>query len=131
MASIRISTALWPIVVHTTEGSPSDADIDEYILQATALLAKGQTHAAIMDCTKAGMISGYARKRTLEWVAEHEELLRRQCVGTAYVFSSPALRFIFSSFMLLRPHPTPYLVCETVDEAKAWARRQLREAGVF
>ncbi len=124
MGSFRISTEAWPIVVHTMEGSPTDAEIDAYIVEANEILKRKQKHAVVMDSSKAGSISSYARKRTKEWLTEHFQEVHAYCAGTAYVFASPALRFILSGTMLFMQHPTPYVICATLDEAKTWARRQ-------
>jgi hypothetical protein len=125
MTSFRISTETWPIVVHTMEGSPTDAEIDAYIAEANTILLRKQKHSVVMDSRKAGMVSSYARKRTKEWLAEHFDAVHTYCAGTAYVFSSPALRFVLSGVMLLQQHPNPYVICGTLDEGFDWARKQL------
>jgi hypothetical protein len=125
MASTRIITDHWPVVLHVSDGEATDAEVDAYIREATAILQRGEPHAVVMDASQVMQASPYARARKKAWLAEHEVLLRRHCVATAVVLRSPLLRFISSTLMLVRPFPTPYRVFDSVEEAVSWARRQL------
>lgn len=125
MSPVRIDTAHWPIVLHISEGAPTDAEFDAYVAEATAILSRAEPHVVIMDTTGLTHVSAYGRATKKEWLARHGELLRRHCLGTAMILSSPVLRFISSTIMLIRPFPTPYYVCETLDEAMEWARGRL------
>ncbi len=123
--TLQIDTSQWPIVLHTTVGSPTDEQFDAYIREATGLLFRGGTHVAVLDSTRLGRPSAYARARKKEWLAQYENELRRCCLGTAFVLSSPVARFAAATILLVRPFPTPYVVCATVEEAMAWAGQLL------
>ncbi|MGA9521590.1 MAG: hypothetical protein WBV82_09010 [Myxococcaceae bacterium] len=128
--SVHVDTSQWPIVVHTTVGSPSDGQFDAYIREATEVLFREGRHVAVMDSSLLGKASAYARERKKEWLANHEQDLRRACLGTAFVLSSPVTRFAAATILLVRPFPTPYVVCATLEEAMAWARQRLSDANV-
>ena len=123
-------TDQWPIVLHVSEGSPTDAQYDAYVREATAILLRREPHVVIMDTTGLDQVSAYGRTFKKGWLEEYGELLRTHCLGTALVLSSPIMRFISSTLMLIRPFPTPYFVCETVHEARVWARQRLEESGI-
>lgn len=130
MGSIQVLTDQWPIVLHVSEGSPTDAQYDAYVREATAILLRREPHVVIMDTTGLDQVSAYGRTFKKGWIEEYGELLRAHCLGTALVLSSPIMRFISSTLMLIRPFPTPYFVCETVQEALVWARQRLEESGI-
>jgi hypothetical protein len=126
--SLQIDTSRWPIVVHTTEGSPSDEQFDAYIREATELLLRGEPHVAVMDSSRLGRASAYARVRKKQWLEQYERELRHACLGTAFVLSSPVARFAAATILLVRPFPTPYVVCSTLEEGMAWAGQRLSGA---
>lgn len=127
MSTGRIETELerWPIVVHRTIGSPSDAEVDAFIVRADEILARRTPHVVVFDSLLAEIPSAYMRNRSIQWLRDNGERLRGVCVGTGLVFHSAALRFVMSGVMLASSHPTPHLVCGTLDQAIAWGRRQL------
>lgn len=129
MSSMRTSTVHWPIVIHTTEGSPTDVEVDAFIRAAEQILSRRERHAVIFDSSRATSATAYMRRRSAEWLRENEATLKEYCVGTALVFSSAAMRFVMSTAMLIQPPATPYQVCGTLDEALRWARMQIALAG--
>lgn len=130
MANGRIETDLtrWPIVVHRTIGSPTDHEVDGFIERAEAILDRRVPHVVVFDSLLSDVPSAYMRKRSIDWLKANGERMKGLCVGTALMFRSPAFRFVMSGVMLLSAHPTPHIVCGTLDEALRWARAQLDEA---
>jgi hypothetical protein len=127
IAGGRIETDMsrWPIVVHRTIGSPTDHEVDGFIHRANGILARRARHAVIFDSLLSEMPSKYMRERSIDWLRQNGEGLRDHCVGTALMFRSPALRFVLSGVMLMSSHPTPHIVCGTLEEAIRWSRSQL------
>jgi hypothetical protein len=123
--SIRVDVSAWPIVVHAAVGRPSPEQIDAYILEAEAVLARHEPHVVILDTSGLEEASAYARHRGAEWRSANEADLARYCLGTAYVVASPFMRLVLMMTLLLTRLPTPYRVCETVDEAMSWARQRM------
>jgi hypothetical protein len=116
----------WPIVIHRTVGIPSEAQVDAFIDRATAHVMRGETFAVIFDNSQSGRATAYIRKRATEWLETYERQLGANCVGTALVFRSAALRFVMSTVMLVVSHPVPHQVCGTLEEAIRWSEAQLR-----
>jgi hypothetical protein len=127
VATYSIDTSQWPIVIHSVHGALSDAQIDEYIREANRVLDRRAPHVTIMDTRGIGRTSAYTRARSREWVKEHHAQLREFCIGTVYVLESPLLRFVVMSSLLVTRLPTPYRVCETIEEAKDWAKTRIAE----
>lgn len=122
---IRILTDAWPLVVHVSEGTASDAEIDAYIQAATEVLLRGEPHVAVMDASALALATPYARARKKAFLAENGELLRAHCRATALVLTSPLARFAAATVMLVRPFPTPYRIFANLQDAQAWALAQL------
>ncbi|MBX5482281.1 MAG: hypothetical protein IRZ16_10660 [Myxococcaceae bacterium] len=121
MGSWRVDTSSWPIVVHSMEGTPGHEEIEAYIREATAVLYRREPHVVILDASRMGKVSAHLRARTRQWQTEHRDALRSWCLGTAKVLVSPLTRFIAMTVLMVNPLPTPWTVCESLDEARAWA----------
>ncbi len=124
-ARIETDMGRWPIVVHRTINIPGDDEVDAFIRRADAILLRGVPHVIVFDSLLADLPSAYMRKRSGEWLKGNGERMQGICVGTALMFRSPALRFVMSGVMLVASHPTPHLVCGTLDEALRWSQGQL------
>lgn len=122
---IETDTSRWPIVVHRTIGSPSDAEVDAFIARADDILARGERHAVVFENLLAETPSAYMRQRSIDWLTRNGERMSGLCVGTALVFRTAALRFVMSGVMLFVSHPTPHAVVGTLDQGLAWCRDQL------
>ena len=122
---IETDTSRWPIVVHRTIGSPSDAEVDAFIDRADAILRRGERHAVVFENLLAETPSAYMRQRSIDWLTKNGEPMAGLCVGTALVFRTAALRFVMSGVMLFVSHPTPHAVVGSLDQAVAWCRDQL------
>ncbi|MBE2250106.1 MAG: hypothetical protein IAE78_11200 [Myxococcus sp.] len=127
MSRWTIDTSQWPITVHAVEGSLSDEALDEYLREATALLEARGPYVAIMDASRIGGVSASMRARIVQWQREHRALVNEKCLGVVYVLSSPLLRFVTMTILLVTGLEVPYQVCATRAEAEVWARRRLRE----
>ncbi|MCU0698459.1 MAG: hypothetical protein MUC96_18315 [Myxococcaceae bacterium] len=128
MSTWTIDTSQWPIVIHSVEGSLSDRQIDDYLREATALMDRPEPYIAIMDASRIGSVSAYMRARITEWQRQHRAIVNERCVGVVYVLSSPLLRFVTMTILLVTGLGVPYVVCATRDEALAWARGRASEA---
>ncbi len=127
MGSVRFDRSRWPIIVVELEGKPSDADLDEYLGELTALLHQDERGVVIVDMTRARPSSPEQRKRIGEWMRTHRAELAARGVGAAFVIASAMFRFVLSSIFLIQRPPMPYTVVATLDEAIGWARLQLRQ----
>jgi hypothetical protein len=115
----------WPIAILRVEGTLDDAQIDAFGADGAEMLSRRERYAVVFDLSAMGVPTAYARGRSLQWQKDQYEALGQYCVGTVYVMPSPIVRFIsMTIFMLARP-PSPFRVCEGIDEAITWAEQQL------
>jgi hypothetical protein len=112
----------WPIVVITHIGDVTDAEVDSHLNDSLRIFAKNEPYAIVFDSSRAGKVSAYMRKRTQEWLERNHDTMVQFCVGHAFVFASPAMRFLLSTMLLFRDHTVPHLVCATLEEGMRWAK---------
>jgi hypothetical protein len=125
---LHLDLHTWPVVLITHVGEVSDLEVDTQLAEADAIFARRERHAIVFDSRHAGKVSPYMRDRTKAWLGAHEEQMRQFTVGNAFVFSSPALRFLLSTMLLFSRHRVPHKVCSSLDEATRWAVQQLAMA---
>jgi hypothetical protein len=128
MAGWQIDTTRPQIVIHAMDGALSDAELDAYVLEGTAVFLRSGPHVTLIDTARMGSVSAYARARTLDWFKEHRARLIETCLGVGYVIPSPLFRFMaMTVFFAINPS-IPYAVFETREQALAWAAARLAEA---
>ncbi len=125
MGTWKVDSALWPVVIHSVDGSLSNAEIDDYVRGATDVFLRSGSHVAIMDISKMGSVSAYSRSRSAAWLKQHRAQLALSCLGVAYVIPNALLRFITMTVMLVITLPMPYVVVSTRAEALLWAHQRL------
>lgn len=118
----------WPIVVHSTIGVPSEAEVDAFMRRADAILARRTRHAVVFDNSQAGRVPAYMRQKTFEWLGRNRGELERWCVGSALVVRSAALRFLMATVMLVSSHGVEQEVFASLDPALSWCRERLGRA---
>jgi hypothetical protein len=123
--AITTDDSEWPVVVHTTVGIPSQPEVDAFIKRADMLLALHQRHVVIFDNRLAGRVPAYMRQRSFDWVKANKADLERWCAGTALVLSSPGLRFLMTTMMLVTSHSLVQEVFKDRESAMKWARERL------
>jgi hypothetical protein len=123
--SVRFDRSRWPIVVVELTGKPSDANVDEYLRGLTALLQDDVRGVVIVDMSRAEPSSPEQRKRIGEWMRTHRARLEKHGMGAAFVITSAVFRFVLSSIFLIQRPPMPYTVESRLEDAIAWAQKQL------
>lgn len=131
MAAPRLDLSRLPLVRVTFDGLASDAEFDKYLSGITDLLMVGrQKTVTVLDARASARAPATQRKRQAAWIKEHESLLRRYSLGTAFVITSPLVRGVLTAILWLQQLPTPHTVVATIAEAERWATEQFRRAGV-
>jgi hypothetical protein len=125
--TFHVDESRWPIVVYTLEGALDDAELEAFVEHGRRQLDRGQPYVVVIDGSRVGPVSAYARFRGVQWSKDNYDKLRTLCKGSALVITSPLLRFIAMTLWMLAPMPMPYAVCENLDEALAWAKARLAE----
>jgi hypothetical protein len=122
----RVDTSTFPLVVTFLDGKQTDADVDEYLREVSAIYLRGESFVTIAH------ISDYAM--TLSHVGKIAETMKRLpihfCKGSALVIPFPTFRFILSSYYLLHVPPHPVVVFEHRQQGEQWALQRLKDVGL-
>ncbi|HEU4408842.1 MAG TPA: hypothetical protein VFS43_26510 [Polyangiaceae bacterium] len=118
------------LFIVTSLRRPSGAEFGAHVRAMTARHQRPGRFAMVMDVAKAPPPTPQHRRVQDRWLAEHHVLIANKCFGVAFIFSSPAARFVLSTMLLLRPLPCPYAVCDSRAQALGRAEAWLRAAGI-
>jgi hypothetical protein len=122
--TITIDTSAWPLVRVTFAGVASDEAFARYLDEYAAFFKRG-TYVTVFDARLSLNSKAGHRRRQAEWLRQHDQAVRRLCLGTAFCVSSPLTRGAITAVFWLQPPPCPYFVTESMPEAEAWARERL------
>jgi hypothetical protein len=127
---IEIDQRAWPIVVFTFRGTVSPSELEDYLRTSERILAKGERYAGIVIADEARPLDVPLIRRQAAWIKEHAPRLERQSLGVALVIGSPMIRGVLRAILWLQPMPQPYTLASNREEATAWVRKALGDAGV-
>jgi hypothetical protein len=127
---ITLDDSHWPLVLSRFVGTPSLAEFEKYLAKRTGLLQRGP-HLFLVDGMRSGIKPANQRQRLVEWMGQHEELLRERMLGTAYATNSDLMRLTLSIVFHLRPPVFPYVIVSQMEQAMGWAVCKLEEAGQY
>lgn len=119
--SVTLSAAHWPLLHICVQGQADEPTVDEYLeaLTRASTLHRGP-RVVLVDATKCGYVSSYARRRQAEWIRTHEELIRTSTLGVAFALNTPLVRGALTAILWLEPLSCPYVVVR--DAATALTR---------
>jgi hypothetical protein len=124
----HVDKSRFPVVTITFGGgSPTDENCDEYLREMAELYDSGEELVIIMDARKSSLPSLKQQQRQAQWMKRHDSMLRKQCLGTAYVLTTGATRMILSMIFAITPQPVPYKICTNLPDAEEWVQDQLRD----
>jgi hypothetical protein len=124
-----LDASLWPLLVVKLGRESTEQDLEAYLAEREAYLARAQPHIAIIDTRAVHLPSPRLRQRYTDWLSVHERALRQWTLGTAYVIDSPAVRMMMSVIRHFGKMATPFIVTATLPPSAAWAAERLHEAG--
>lgn len=101
-----------------------------YLGQMARIYDSGRRFSLVLDATKMPALTRPQTKRQALWMRERATQIHRQCLGLAFVFSSPVSRFVLTSLFLFQRLPCPYAVTGTRAAALDWCAGRLRAAGM-
>jgi hypothetical protein len=127
---ITVDGSLWPLLVVKLSRSCTMQELDVYLAERAAYLARCQPHVCIVDAREVHMPPACLRQRYTEWLREHEAPLRRWMLGTAYITVSPAVKMMVSVIRHFAPLTTPFVITGTLQPAAAWAAERFQEVGL-
>ena len=125
-SSLSVDVSQWPLVVLTTNGSPTESELEQHLLEIeTEVLARGQGFVQIIDQRQADSLNALQRSIIAEHQERMDEAYTRFCRGEAYVTDEKMKGVMIAVFWQAKP-TYPYRFFAHFDEAQAWAERLLR-----
>ena len=130
MAHVDVSDKHWPAVVTTV---PSGDIADEDMHQANRdfleiIKARRAEYVTVTDLRSGGRVTPKQRAIITNFMADHDYILGRYCVGAAMIFDSAVMRGMLTAILWLRTPEYPTKVFATSEEAIEWGR--LRAEGM-
>lgn len=121
-----VSTSEWPLVVTRIRDGYTLDDIHALNESFDAILAREEPFAALTDALgMRGTPSRIQRAAIAEWNHENEARIRRFNVAGSIAIDSALARAALRAIQWIAPHPSPYLVCATVEEAREFCLAHL------
>jgi hypothetical protein len=103
---------------------------EHYLGRMARLYDSGRRFTLVLDATRMPALTSQQTNRQALWMRERATQIHRQCLGLAFVFSSPVSRFVLTSLFLFQRLPCPYSVNGTRVAAIDWCAGRLRAAGM-
>ena len=129
-AGIEIVEEYRPLMLVRFFGTASDPVFKNYLRRMEAWLDDPTPYAVILDAREAGSAPRHHQKWQGEWMKTHREALTKVALGTAFVISSPTIRFVLSAIFLVQRPPMDYIVVGSMSDAVDWSGRKLARAGL-
>jgi hypothetical protein len=127
--SIHLDDSLWPLLVARLKGPILDPEFEVYLEGLEACLRRGPFFA-ILDVSHYGTPATSQRQRQVEWLREHQELIRERFLAIAFVVTSPFVRVALSLVLHMRPLACPYVTVSDLGAAHVWMANHLERAGL-
>jgi hypothetical protein len=120
----------WPLLFHRFVGEASNQEFEDHLIERTRFLRRGQPHVLIVDLSRTGQLPPEQRKRHTEWLRQHDEVIQRMVLGTAYITPTALSRLALSVLFYLKRPSYSYLLTSQEDQALPWAINRLEAAGL-
>jgi hypothetical protein len=126
----RIDTRNWPLILwEMLPARTPDAELAralDHFVELMRITPAGTKNFAVTDLSMVSESPPASQRRVAtDFVASHEALLRRACVGSALVCASALLRSVVKAVFWIRPAPVPTRVFARREEALAHAIQEL------
>ena len=127
-------TDFLPIIIRQVSGVMSDEEMQAQLDATASELRRadvaGLKTVTIIDLSQAAAATATQREMQSDWLARHDEELRRVSLGTAFVVRSQIVRGGLTAIFWLRPLPLDYTITTSLDAALEWAIDRLRVRGI-
>ena len=91
-AHITLDTSSFPVVLASFFGAPAAFELTAFFEGCTALLARRQAFAAVVDARDAGMLDPKQIVEAASWLEREDGRRRAYCRGIALVLPGPIQR---------------------------------------
>lgn len=127
MARWVADTTEWPIVVLSVPAGtdPKDIDQESFYEEASALIARGERFASVVDLRLRAPLDAARRRRFVDWARSNTPALRGLQIASATVVETTLQQGLLSAILWLVKPPSNAKSFKTVDDARVWLRQQL------
>lgn len=123
---LRFIDDRWPLViVEWPTSNLIDRDIEDFVAQANAYLARRERFAVVHDATDVVRPSAIMRSKLATHIHDHREEMVRYIAASGVVTPSPLVRGAVTAIHWISPAPFPQRTFATVEEATPWVLAQL------
>ncbi|MBL4683753.1 MAG: hypothetical protein JKY37_04120 [Nannocystaceae bacterium] len=128
---IEVDDSAFPFVVVRFIGDNTDQELEEYFARLDEVRAAApHRYVVMLDATHAKLPTGRQLRMHANWLRKRMNKIRRSSLASAYVVPSPAVRVALKALFTLQAMETPYVVVDTVADARAVLQAYLdRELG--
>lgn len=108
-SGVELRTELFPLVITTLRGRPTDAQMETYFVAFERIVARKRPFASLVDTTALEMVPTAAQRKRIadvqaEWVAKHGTEMG---LGVAMVVQNTLIRGAITALHWLMPPPVP------------------------
>ena len=126
---LAVDTSRWPLVLLTHEGQATDEALRAHLDEVEReVLGRRRFFVQVVDQLRGERPNPIQRTIIARHHGRMAELYQRYCRGQAYA-AGPELRSAMVAVFWREPPRYPYTFVATMEEALAWARERLADAG--
>ncbi|SFB77536.1 hypothetical protein SAMN05421780_101422 [Flexibacter flexilis DSM 6793] len=109
------------VQVRYLEKSPTDADMDEYLVFMDKFYASGETFYMFSDMRLApAYFSSSVRIKAGSWLKNNRELVRQRNKGAIFLFPNLVNQLMAKAVFAVQPYPVEYNIVRTEQEVNKW-----------
>ena len=107
---------------------PTNEEFYEYLEEILRIYNRKEKFVLIFNASKAKYLKAELRVDQGNWIKKHEELIKKYCLGNAYIISNPIIKIVFNCILAVNKPPVPYTVFSNRYDAKKWAESKIAVA---
>jgi len=116
------------VIVRFTGAKAEDQNFKAYLEELHQAYQPQQPFTYLFDASQATLPGFKYQKMQADWLRDNEQLMKKYCLGTAYVIPNPLVRNVLKGILALQQQPVPHQVVSSEAEAREWCERKLSEA---
>ena len=117
----------WPLLVLRLPGTLSLSQFEACLAGLAGYLRRGERFVLLVDLRRVSLVPLDQRWRQVEWLEEHDQLVRDHVIGSANIITSPLVRLAVSAILYFKRAPVPLTFVADERAAEAWAEERLEE----
>ena len=110
------------IVVRFTGEEETEENFEAYLNGLYANYETKQSFSLVFDATNAADPKVKYQIKQAQWMKKHEDLIKKYCLGVAYVMPNTFLRIILKVIFSVQQNPVSFKVFEQLEQGLTWAK---------